>query len=579
MQRFVWIFFFILSSAATAGLNSETQDKVLQKLADRYIDDVYFINHPISATEAGVHRYDHLLGNYSRQSIQFELSQLKNSEKEIARIQPTDLSPWARDDRDILLNQIRSLILDLGTIQSWHKDPDFYSSNVTNGIFTLIHRDFAPQNERLVNIIAREKLIPQALAAARANLTNPPKIFTEIAIQQLPGDIQFFSQDLPKALESTADPALMAQFKETNATTIQALQVYLHWLKTDLLPRSQGDFKLGAKIYQKKLALDEMVDVSLEKLIQLNDADTQLNSADFIRTAKIIDPTKTPQAVQKELASHHPTPSELLTAFRNSYNSVISFIEKEHILTLPDTNRPEIIETPPFLRATTFASMDAPGPFETGSKTAFFSVTLPDSEWSPAEIEDYMSSFTYPLIYSTTIHEAYPGHYVQFVFAQQLQDRVRRLFYANSNVEGWAHYTEQMMWDAGFNGNSITEKDKAAYHLGQLQDALLRNARFTVGIKLHTGQMTFKQAVRYFETTAYLSKEGALMEAKRGTSDPTYIIYTLGKLQILKLRTDYAAQLGSVYSLQKFHDVFLQQGYAPIKIVRRALLHNDSPSL
>ncbi len=570
---------FILLCVTNLVFANESIDKEFQKRADQYIDDVYFPNHPVGATEAGEHRYDHLLGNFSRASITRELAQLGASEKQIQQVGPDKLSAWVRDDREILLNQIRGLQFELKTLKKWEKDPDFYSSEVTNGIFMLINRDFAPLNERLTSIIAREKQIPAALAEARNNLTNPPKIFTQIALQQLPDNIQFFEKDLPDAIANATDSNLLAAFKQSNAATVKALRDYQAWMKTTLLPRSHGDFRLGAKNYQKKLALDEMVDLPLAKLLALNDADTKRNQENFIRIAKRIDPNKTAAEVQKELGKNHPKPEQLLIAFQDSYAEVIAFIEKNKIITLPENVLPKIIETPPFLRATTFASMDSPGPFETGSKQAFFSVTLPDSSWTPAEIEDYMSSFTYPLVYSTTIHEAYPGHYVQFLWAQELHDRVRQLFYTNSNVEGWAHYTEQMMADAGFKPKNADEKGIAEYHLGQIQDALLRNARFTVGIKLHTGTMTFKQAVQYFEKTAYLSKAGALMEAKRGTSDPTYLIYTLGKLQILKLRADYKAKVKEEFSLQKFHDLFMQQGYAPLKIVRRAILQNDSPTL
>ena len=579
MKRLSFLVFFIFITTTQLTFASDAENQAFQKAADEYIDDVYFPNNPVAATEAGVHRYDHMLGNFSKESLARELDQLNVSEKQIEAINPAELSPWTRDDREIVLNQIRSLQFALTIERDAEKNPDFYSSHITNAIFMLMNRDFAPVNERLKSIIAREKQIPEAIAQAKINLNNPPKIFTEIAIQQLPDDIRFFEKDLPNALANATDAALITQFEQSNAATLKALQDYQAWLKTNLLPRSHGDFKLGAKNYQKKLALEEMVDIPLKKLLAINEEDTKRNQENFIRYAKIIDPDLSPKAVQEAVAKNHPKPDQLLATFSDSYAQVIAFIEKEHIISLPANVPPRIIETPPFLRATTFASMDSPGPFETGSKEAFFSVTLPDTSWTPAEIEDYMSSFTYPLIFSTVIHEAYPGHYVQFLFAQQLNDRVRQLFYANSNVEGWAHYTEQMMADAGFIPHGADEKALAEYHLGQAQDALLRNARFTVGIKLHTGAMSFADAVNYFEKTAYLSKKGALMEAKRGTSDPTYLIYTLGKLEILKLRADYAKKMGRDFSLQEFHDAFMHEGYAPIKLVRRAMLQDNSAPL
>ena len=217
-------------------------------------------------------------------------------------------------------------------------------------------------------------------------------------------------------------------------------------------------------------------------------------------------------------------------------------------------------ETPPFMRATTFASMDTPGPFEKVAKEAFFNVTPPEKGWTPQQTEGWLDGFSRGTILSTSIHEAYPGHYVQFLWIQTLHDKVRQLLVANTDVEGWAHYCEQMMLDEGYaNGDP-------RMRLGQLQDALLRDARYVVGIEMHTGNMTLDQAIDFFVKEGYQTHEVAVQETKRGTSDPTYLYYTLGKLQILKLRADYKKLKGSQFSLEQFHDAFLSQGGPPIKI-------------
>jgi uncharacterized protein (DUF885 family) len=230
-------------------------------------------------------------------------------------------------------------------------------------------------------------------------------------------------------------------------------------------------------------------------------------------------------------------------------------------------------ETPPFMRALTTASMDTPGPFEKIAKEAFFNVTLPEKTWDAKQTEEYLQGFNRGTIISTAVHEVYPGHYTQFVWIKRAPTKVRKLLGCSSNAEGWAHYTEQMMLDEGYG------KGDLKLRLGQLQDALLRNARFIVGIQMHTGEMTVEQAVEFFVKEGYQVRPVAEKEAKRGTSDPTYLVYTLGKLEILKLREDYKKMKGDKYTLQSFHDAFLQQGYPPVKIVRRALLGNDSPVL
>ena len=239
-------------------------------------------------------------------------------------------------------------------------------------------------------------------------------------------------------------------------------------------------------------------------------------------------------------------------------------------------------ETPAFMRATTFASMDTPGPFDTVAQEAYLYVTLPDPAWDAARAENFMSEFSFPVISNTAVHEAYPGHYIQFLWMHRVDDRVRKLLGANSNSEGWAHYCEQMMLDEGFGQPGVgaaDEQQSRLLRLGQLRDALLRDARYIVGIKLHTGQMTLEQASDFFVKQGYQPRDAGEVETKRGTSDPTYLYYTLGKLQILKLRSDLQAREGAAFRLKDFHDAFMQQGFPPIKLVRRALLQDDSPTL
>ena len=284
----------------------------------------------------------------------------------------------------------------------------------------------------------------------------------------------------------------------------------------------------------------------------------------------------------RSLGADHPPPGELLQAFRNTFDGLRGFIASRHIVTIPSPVLPIVEETPPFMRALTFASMDTPGPFEK-AKEAFFNVTLPEQTWTPEQVEEHMAGFNRGTVISTAIHEAYPGHYVQFLWVQRAPNKVRQLLGCSSNAEGWAHYTEQMMLDEGYGRTAgLAEENDAAFlklRLGQLQDALLRNARYVVGIRMHTGEMTFEQAVEFFEKEGYQSHANALRETKRGTSDPTYLVYTLGKLQILKLRDDYRRKAGASFQLQEFHDAFLRQGFPPVKIIRRALLGDDGPAL
>jgi uncharacterized protein (DUF885 family) len=267
--------------------------------------------------------------------------------------------------------------------------------------------------------------------------------------------------------------------------------------------------------------------------------------------------------------------------FRDTFDGLIAFINANHIVTLPNDRRPIVQETPPFLRATTTAAMGTPGPFEKGSTEAHFDVTLPGPHDTPEEIAGLMSGFNVGTIISTSVHEAFPGHFTQYLWEERAPSKLRRVISANTNAEGWAHYTEQMMLDEGYAQPGAGAKDlreSRFIRLGQLQDALLRDARFVAGIQMHRGTFTLEQAREFFVKEGFQPPKIAEIEIKRGTADPTYLYYTLGKLQIMELREDVRKKQGAAFSLGKFHDAFMSQGYPPIAIVRRALLGDDSPA-
>jgi uncharacterized protein (DUF885 family) len=573
-----------MASANPVYAANESWKQQFEKVSNDYFDQVYFPYGPTSGTQVGYHQYDTQLEDYSRKNIDAEIVALKVFEKRIEAIHsdPAALDLTTRGDREIVLSNIRSTLLTLETIRPWEKNADNYSGTCANGAFVLMERKFASPDERLRSLIAREKQMPVVLAEARVNLKNPPRVFTEIAIEQLPDIITFFGHDVPLAFADAKDAARKAEFAQTNAAVIAALNSYLAWLKTDLLPQSNGDFRIGAETFSKKLLYDEMVDLPLDKLLEIGWADLRKNQEHFKQVAKELEPEKTPAAVLEELGENHPAPHQLLNSFRATFDGLIGFIRAHHIVTIPSDVRPIVEETPPFMRATTFASMDTPGPYESHATEAYFNVTLPDPSMTPAQVEGYMHSFNIGTVISTAVHEAYPGHYIQFLWLPQAPSRVRKLLGANTDVEGWAHYTEQMMLDEGYGqpgAGAKDERDAKFLRLGQLQDALLRNARFIAGIQMHSGKMSFDEAVAFFQKEGYQSKETATVETKRGAGDPTYLYYTLGKLEIMKLREDMKKKQGAAFSLEEFHNNFLRQGFPPIKIVREALLGDDSPAL
>jgi uncharacterized protein (DUF885 family) len=582
----------LLGLAAVAGCSRKTPapvaqaqdgaDAQLRKLADDYFDQVYFHYAPSNGTLQGFHQYDAQLEDYSRAAIDRETADLERFEAKFAVIPAGQLDLTSQGDLQLLLGNIHSTLLSLNTIRLWEKDPDLYSSGISNSAFVLMERAFASTDERLRSLVAREKQMPAALDASHENLKNPPRIYTEIALEQLPDIISFFQSDVPAAFQQARNEQLKSEFAQSNSAVIAALKSYQSWLRKDVLPRSHGDFRFGADTYAKVLLYDEMVDTPLPTLLEIGYADLHKNQAEFNRIAKEVEPNRRPREVLAELGRDHPAPDHLLQSFRDTFQGLIRFIEEKHIVDIPSQVRPTLKNTPPFLRATTTASMDTPGPLEKVATEAYFNVTVPDPHASREETEQLMAQFNRGTIVSTAIHEAYPGHYVQFLWVPQAPSTVRKLLGASSNDEGWAHYCEQMMLDEGYGqpGTGARDaRDAKMIRLGQLQDALLRDARFVVGIQMHTGQMTFDQAVRFFVDEGYETPAGGLVETKRGTTDATYLYYTLGKLQILKLRADLEKKEGAQFSLERFHDDFLKQGFPPIKIVRRALLGDTSPTL
>jgi uncharacterized protein (DUF885 family) len=552
----------------------EAKPRTFPQLVDTYFDD-YFKANPSQATSVGFHQYDGQLEDFSIAAHQRNRRLLLAYLAEFQRINSRPLSQEDRDDREIMIASIHSSLLEEDQVQMWRKNPDTYSGGVTGSIFTLIKRNFAPLPERLRSVIEREKQIPRVLMQARQVLRNSPKIYTDIAIEQLPGNIDFFQTTVPEAFQDIKDATLLAEFKRSNDGAIAALKDYQTWLQKDLLPHSNGTFAIGAENYRRKLLYDEMVDVPLARLLKIGYAQLRNDQRSFIETARRIDPNKSPEEVLKEVERDHPSAGTLLSSAQQQLDGLRQFLIDKKIITVPGGAQAKVVETPPFARATTFASMDTPGPFEANATEAYYNITLPDPSWPKEKQEEYLQGYNYPLLSNVSVHEVWPGHYTQFLWVKNNPElsKVRKLTAAGSNAEGWAHYSEEMVLDEGLYNND------PKYRLAQLIDALLRDCRYVIGIRMHTQGMTMAQAQEFFVKEGRQQPVVGEMETKRGTGDPTYLMYTLGKLEILKLRADYQRKMGRKFSLQDFHDRFIKAGSPAVKIVRRELMGRDGPLL
>ena len=547
-------------------------DQVFTGFVDRYLDGLFHFA-PARATEAGLHAYDAELPAYSRREVAAEIARAKRALAELAGIPKESLAHENRLDALLLENSIRAHLLDLENIRMWERDPDFYNGVISRALFLLVQRDFAPLDERLRSLIARERRVPEIFRSARANLANPPAIYTKIATLQVASEIRFLRDDLPRAITGARDAALKAEFAQVNQRAIEEYGKFLEYLKTDLASRSKGSFALGAENYRKKLLYEEMVDLPLDRLLEIGEKALRQTQDCFKATAALIDSEKPPAAVIAQLSQDHPDAERLLAETQAGLEDLRNFVTSHRIVTIPSAENPRVVETPAFMRALTFASMDSPGAFEETSTEAFYNVTLPERDWSDTQREQHLRAFGRNGIRVTSIHEVFPGHYTQFLWVKRAPTKVRKLLGADTNAEGWAHYAEQMMLEEGYG-----EGDPKLL-LSQLHEALLRLCRYIVGLRMHTRGMTLEEGIAFFEREGWQERANAEREAMRGTSDPTYLVYTLGKLQLLKLREDYQKKVGDRFNLREFHDRFLSFGYPPIKLIREEMLGDDSPTL
>lgn len=549
--------------ATSVKAQTEAQ-KSFAQLVDEYFTASFKAN-PNWATDVGIHDYDTRMNTMMQSELNNRITELKEFKRRIESVDPKQLDKTARIDQRMLLSDANAQLLELESVRNWRRNPDMYSSKASAEIFSLMKRNFASPEERLRLVIAREKQIPDLLAHAKTNLTEPVKIYSEVALEQLPGIISFFETQVPAAFEKVDNAQLQKEFAETNAYTVWALKSYQDFIKNALLPKAKEEFAIGAENYRNKLLYEEMVNEPLDSLLARGMTELKRLQNAFIETAKQIDPNKDPHEVYASLSSDHPQPDNLI----DSVTGVLSSLREQSkaVVTIPSEADLKVQETPPFMRAVTFASMDTPGPFEMLAKEAYYQVTLPEKDWNSKRVEEHMRFFCEKDLINTSVHEAYPGHYVQGLWMRQAPSKTRKLLYCGTNSEGWAHYCEEMMTDRA--------KGDPKLRLVQLHDALLRAARYVVGIRMHTQGMTMDQAREFFVKEGFQEPANADRETKRGTMDPTYLVYTLGKLQILALRDDYQKVKGSSFSLKNFHDSFLAQGCAPVSLVREVLLESD----
>jgi uncharacterized protein (DUF885 family) len=581
-RKTLWFALVLLTLClGAAAFAAQTDDTEYEARAVDYIN-TYLAAHPLQGTALGLHEYDGKITDYSRLSLDAELHRLRRFDDVLAKFDPAKLSPRQSIDLRILQAAVKKDLFEMQDMSIFERNPMVYAGAADVNVY--IKRNFAPLDDRIRSLAAIESQIPNILIAARTNLNETlPKPFVELAIQIARGSADFLKKDLVAAVSGAKDEQVRVAFQEANRKAASALNDYAAWLEREKLPKASLDFALGEEKFRRFLAQTELVDLPPEKILEIGMAQLKAEQDAFAEAAKKIDPNKPPIEVFKQIQSEHPAPEKLIPDTAKDLDNIRKYVLNRHVVSIPSDVRAKVKETPQYLRATSFASMDTPGPFEKRANEAYYYVTPTEHDWPEKQKQEWLTAFNYYTSDITSIHEAYPGHYVQFLHLNASPaSRVEKIFGSYAFIEGWAHYCEKMMLDEGFGSptsSSPSEEDikrAAKYRMAQADEALLRLCRLCVSIKMHTQNMSLDEATRFFQDNCYYEEKPARQEAIRGTFDPGYLNYTLGKLQILKLRDDYKAQQGDDFSLQKFHNELLNHGMPPIRLLREIMLKDQS---
>lgn len=549
-------------------------DDAFHKLADDYIEG-YLAARPATGVALGYHQYDGKVTDYSKASLDKELTRLKDFDAKLIATDTAALSPKAFYDFRILhsaIKQERFLFEEMG---SFTKNPMVYAGAVDVSIY--VKRNFAPLEDRVRSIIAIEKRAGKVMADAKANLNDTlAKPFVETAILVARGSAEFLNGDLKIALKDVKNDTLMRSFNTVNDAAIKAINDFADYLTKEKLPKAINKYAIGAANYQKMLLYNEGITLTPAQILELGLRELKKEQESFNAAARIINPNKKPVEVYNDLQKEHPTAASLLPDARKNLEKIRQFLLDKSILTMPSEVRVKAEETPQYARATSTASMDTPGPFETKATEAYYYITPVDMKWTPKQQEDWLSQFNYYSTDIVTIHEAYPGHYTQFLHLNASgASKLEKIFGSYAFIEGWAHYTEKMLVDEGY-GNTGDPIKAAKYRLAQSGEALLRLCRLCVSVKTHTQGISVDEGTKFFMDNWYQGDKPSRQEALRGTFDPGYLFYTIGKLELLKLREDYKKQEGANFSLKKFHDLVLDNGMPQVRLLREKLLKDKS---
>jgi len=518
-----------------------------------------------------MHQHDDLLDDFSVAAIEREIIRLKQDRDRLRAFRRDQLTPDERVDQRILDGIIDGWLLEQETIQNWRRNPMLYASALSDGVHNLMVQEYAPAPERMRRVIAKLIHVPDLIAAARANVTNPPRLFAERGAGFMRGVSAMLEHDLPLAFVSEAGTPLMDSLTRAGAIARPQIDEYVSWLEQEVIPSATGDFAIGGANVARRYASEDLIDMPPADMLALGEREMATNQERFRASAAEIASNQDALAVWREVRRDHPRRGQLVAATQAVVDSLTAFVMANNLAAVPRDERVIVAPAQPFDLG--FASIHASPPLDALPLKSFYYITGGNASQSREEQEAWLERFNYASLAITSAHEAMPGHWLHSTYMRRTPGKVRRIWIGlnpfpqpSSGQDGWAHYAEQLVVDEGFGGGN------PRYRLAQISDALTRICRLLSGIRLHTKEWSLDDAQRCFEREAYLAAPAAQREAERGTYDPTYGGYFLGKMALLDLRRDYQSAMGGEFDLRTFHEQVMSNGIAPIAAHRELLL-------
>lgn len=541
-------------------------------LVANFVEDS-FRAQPMFAVQQGRHEFDGQMPDLSAAGIAAEIQRLKRSREQIVAFDSAQLPAAQRFEREYLLHEIGAELFWLEQAEWPFRNPAWYVDQIDPEVY--LSRDYAPLAQRLRGYIGYASAMPMIAAAVKANLRTPlPRSFVDYAVKAFGGFADFYEHDVPQVFASVKDPAAQRELRAANALAIGAARELRDWFSAQR-PRANEAFALGPDLYATMLRETDAVTMSVAQIKAAGEADTARNTAALAAVCAGYAPGESLAVCVSRADAHKPAEGPVALA-RQQLDQLCDFVRRQDLVSIPSDEQAQVEEAPPYNRSNS-AYIVVPGPYER-NVAYVYNISPPDPSWSAQEQQQYISSVA--LTRNTSVHEVWPGHFLQFLHSNRAQSLVARLYVGYDYAEGWAHYAEELMRDAGL------ARDDPEMAIAQLTDALWRDVRLLSSIGLHTEGMSTAESERLFREVAFKDAGTARQQAARGTYDPAYLNYTLGKLEIRKLRDDWVARqmVGKAGAdprtyWKSFHDQFLSYGGPPIPLVRRAMLPGDNGPL